>query len=644
MDERPPRYAPITPLPPMEVEKICAGEVVERPLNVVKELVENALDAGASRITVELEGGGRELVRVSDDGHGIPAAELPRALQRHATSKIRAMDDIYALSTLGFRGEALASVAAVARLSLTSRVVEAELGARITAAGGAIAEVEALSYQPGTEVEVRDLFYNTPARRKFLKGQQAETAQISALISAYALAHPELHWQLKSQGRTLLQTDGEGGRAGVLADLAGLNDASALTEVDFEFPPSAVRGYISQPHIHRHNRRKQWYFVNGRPVANPALYKAVDDAVREFLSPGKFPVGAFFLELPPEEIDVNVHPMKTEVRFADNQGAYRLLLTAVKRALGAAASERQRELTHGLAAIVEPRIPRSSHKQHPSPGDDPDADPDTSRGKRAIPLYTEGRPLPPDPQPAIEFPGRKREDLHPLSTASQTQHVSIKASSGHPESHFQHAARPATESLFTGSELEEGTISQVADGYLVVTTPDEMYLIDQHAAHERILFEELYAGFITTGETPHRQRLLFPLLVPLDAAEIEFAAEQLKALASLGFNASKAPGNGLIVEEVPLLLAPYITPELLAEVVHELAGQGTAGVLDEQVKALAASLACRAAIKAGDALSLDDQVRLVRLLLSQASSLACPHGRPTVIRMGASELARLFQR
>ena len=627
----------IAPLDPAEVGRICAGEVVERPLSVVKELIENALDAGATRITIELTDGGKRLIRVVDDGHGIAYDDLPLAIRPHHTSKIRCLDDVFALVTLGFRGEALGSIATVANLALTSRTADDDLGGRIEVNGGSLESHTRAAFQRGTEVEVRNLFFNTPARLKFLKSAQSETGRITQLITGYTLAYPEVKWELTSQGATRISTDGDGDLKAVLADLVGPDAGGHLAEIDFEFPPSAVTGYISEPSYYRHNRQRQWFFINRRPVENKLLYKAVDDAIREHISPGRFPYGAFFLELPPEEIDVNVHPMKREVNFAQPQSVYSLLATAVRRALGAAAGQRQHTLSRGLSAVVERTAPH--------------VESDAPPGQRAIPVYEEGQRIAP-----LEFPAERRTGAgrpYPTPPAATTagagdalRHPAVPTLQPPLPPDQPQSAAPAAPQVIEPVPVEElslGLIAQIADSYLVVTTGREVYLIDQHSAHERVLFEDLYARLRDKAAGP-RQRLLFPMLVSLTPGEAETATEHLPALNTLGFDCEVGAGDNLVVNEVPLELAGRVTAELVHGVLTELEETGGSALLEDRVKALAASLACRAAIKAGDRLPPDERYELVRQLLSRASTLSCPHGRPTVIRLGTAELERMFLR
>ncbi|MCC7479304.1 ATP-binding protein [bacterium] len=767
--------AAIAALPAAEVQKICAGEVVERPLSVVKELVENALDAGASEISVELAEGGKRLIRVIDNGHGIAAGQLELAILPHHTSKIRSLEDLYHLGSLGFRGEALASIGAVSRLRISSfETAVAEhappanspeswvlspdedlppptqgasgeavrldgpnsahgtqdsghrtaasasrtqdsglrtvLGASIEVHGGQSHGLASSQLRRGTEVEVSDLFFNVPARLKFLRSAQSESSQVAGLLTAYALAYPEVRWKListdaKGGPRTLLASDGDGDLAAVLRDLLGSELSEGMAPLGFEFPPMSLGGYVSAPHRHWHNRTRQWFFVNRRPVVNKLLYRAVDDAMREFLSPGKFPAGVFLLELPPEEIDVNVHPAKTEINFAQPQAVYSLLTSGIRRALGAAAAARQRELTRGMSVIISPVDPRAGS---PPPAGDiapisgagqqgyllspPLLEEEAPPGHRAIPVFDPGSAFASTPaeRRMSEVGGLTRqwtpgEQLPPqaggASSGSDIRHSTFDS----PVSNLRPSTFDSSSTLDSSSAFAPvpqhiaGPVQQIADSYLLLATGDEIYLIDQHAAHERVLFESFWERLYPEGrsEPPQRQRLLFPMLIPLSPAEAEAASEALPAMASLGFAAQLGVGSQLVVDEVPALLAGRIAAPLLQAVLSELAdplrmsGEAlelagaelasahgetaqsgprqarplqTSAAFADRMKYLAASLACKAAIKAGQPLPPDERASLLRLILSRWSSLTCPHGRPTVIRLGPGELERMFLR
>ena len=590
--------------------------MVERPLSVVKELVENALDAGARVVSIELEDGGRRLIRVVDDGAGIPAAELPLALKPHHTSKIRSFEDLFGLSTLGFRGEALAAIGAVSRLRLASQHAAsraadgaAALAAEVQMEGGVLLGSAISSLQQGSEVEVRDLFFNTPARLKFLRSAQSEAGQVAALLTAYALAYPEVRWTLSSRSasgvRTLLRSDGDGDLESVVRDLLGRELAEDLAPVHFEFPPSAVTGFISAPHRHFHNRTRQWYFVNRRPVQNKLLYRAADDAVREFLSPGKFPAGAFFLELAPEEIDVNVHPAKTEINFAKPQEVYSLLVTALRRALGEASTSRARRLTQGMAVVVRPVEPDEQSRPAAASGaaalplDEPLLEREAPAGQRAIPVYETGDRLP------AAAPAREPLSIRNPSPVLRRSGSAVNGPGGHyatPDSSGPEAVSADTGSAGSAAGLA-GSVRQVGDSFLVLTTAEAVYLIDQHAAHERILFEKFWERLNRPELAALSQRLLFALEVELSPAEAEIAARHLDELRELGFSAELDGAAGLRVQAVPVLLAHRVNAEFMQAVVADLAaGQGGSATLEDRRKLVAATLACKAAVKAGDPL------------------------------------------
>lgn len=617
---------PILELSTMEARRISAGEVIERPVNVVKELIENALDAGSTQISIELEDGGRQLIRVTDNGGGIPADELPLALLPHHTSKIRSLDDIFGLSSLGFRGEALASIAAVSRLRITSRSSGEEMGSALVQDSLDSQRRELVNLQFGTEVEVRELFHNTPARLKFLRSRQSETSQVARMLLAYAIAWPEVRWQLKSAGRSLLSTDGKGDRAEVLRDLLEPDFRHPLHVLDYEFPPSAVHGLIADPTYHRSNRSRQWYFVNRRPVSNRLLYKAVDDAMREFLSAGKYPAGAFFLELAAEEIDVNVHPMKLEVSFSQPQAVYSLLSTAVRRGMHRAASERQGSLRSGLSSAVRPLdtgLPgratqaESGRRMTLSLAD-------AAQRYNAVPDETE----------------TAQQPLRPMLEVAQPLHAMQSPVSApvYP------AAQDAPDAGFTAAPVMQ-LMGQIANSYLVLNSGERLYIVDQHAAHERILFEKIYEAVDPLrAATISRQSLLFPMVLALDIAEQADTEGLIEAMQRCGFRVEAGAAGTLIVSEIPQFLRSRVNPGLLSSALEDFMSRGISDALEERLKELAASISCRAAIKANMRLTAAEQQALLDQLLAGWSSLSCPHGRPTIIEIGSTELERMFLR
>ena len=556
---------------------IAAGEVIERPASVVKELIENALDAGARAIGVRIERGGRGLVEVSDDGEGIPAAEVPLAVERHATSKLQTKDDLFAIRTLGFRGEALASIGAVAHLELVSRPPDAAGGMRLRTEGGHVGKPEPVGAPHGTVVRVRDLFFNVPARQKFLKAEETERRRILSLVTRHALAYPHVRFNLEQEGRAAFASSGSGDRREVLAAVFGLDVAREMIGV----PPaegrgSRVEGFISPPAVHRSNRREVTLFVNGRWVQDAALTAAVVQAYHGLMMVGRFPIAALFLTLPPEEVDVNVHPAKAEVRFREAEAVFAVVQRAVRATL------------LGLAPVLEVSLPVTWSAGWQDPG-----------GSRAA-----------DPAWAIAH-------AEPSASISLTQ-------PGLPAS-----ALPLLRN-----------IGQVGATYLVAEGPDGLYLIDQHAAHERVLFEKLLQQ---QGSGAGAQVLLEPVSVELAPSEALVLEGQLEVLRRLGFGVEEFGANTFRVRAVPPLLAHLPAAQALRAVIEDF--EEDEAPLADRVEARVAARVCkRAAVKAGQVLSLVEQEQLVRDLEACAMPRACPHGRPTMIHLSVDNLERQFGR
>jgi DNA mismatch repair protein MutL len=537
----------IRALPPEVADAIAAGEVVERPASVVKELVENALDAGARRVTVEVRGAGRSLVRVVDDGAGIPADQLPLAFQRHATSKVASLADLEAIGTLGFRGEALASIAAVADVECSSS------GRRIHLRSGRVLEEGAAAPAPGTVIEVRDLFANTPARLKFLKSEATETAACLRVVQHFALLHPERRFRCLVDGRTALQTDG----AGLPAALAAVHGAaSAAAMLSLEWP--GVGGAVSQPRLSRGNRDGILVAVNGRPIASRVLAFALEECYRGSLERGRHPLAVIDLDVDPASIDVNVHPAKREVKFREEGVVFAALQRAVRAAMTGSDTPR---------LTVAPAAPAAA--------------------------VVAGRQL----------------TLHEPAVAV------IDAPRRAPSSPL----RP---------------LGQVLDGYLVAEGPDGVVLIDQHAAHERVLFNRFQAR-LESGK-PLSQALLLPIVVELDAAAIALLDDRAAELAGFGFELEAFGPRA-----VRVLAGPVETPsERLETALLEVLEGLRANSLDDAL----ASLACHSAVRFGDRLEPEEQRRLLDELQSTTPDATCPHGRPTRLLLDWQELKRHFRR
>jgi len=585
--------------------QIAAGEVVERPASVVKELLENALDAGASQISVTVEGAGQRLVEVADDGQGIPADEMTLAVARHATSKLRFAEDLFHIASLGFRGEALASIGSVSRLTLTSRQPQSDLGMRLRLEGGVITAPEPVGAPVGTVVRVENLFYNVPARLKFLKQDSTERRQIDNLVTRYALAYPRVRFSLRQEGRSGLQTGGNGNRREVLGTLYGVEVARQMIEVIYQDELLQAGGFISPTSLTRANRKEISFFVNGRPVQDSSLAAAVMQAYHTLLMVGRFPLAALFLELPPEEVDVNVHPTKAEVRFRQASQVFSSLQRAVRRAL----------LAHTPIPDAVNRSLRWQQGAEQTPGSLPG-------------LWGWNQGLPADERDAPAQPGR---DIETPAGLNQGLGQSMQPNA---------VPRPA-------AILRP--IGQIASSYLVAEGPDGLYLIDQHAAHERVLFERLMADHenstasITPGQPQPSQSLLQPVTVQLPPGSARLLSEQLPVLLHLGFQVESFGPGAFLVRALPALLAHMDPAAALRVVVEDFEEDETP--LQKEIEARIAARVCkRAAVKAGQVLSPDEQRSLLSDLEACASPRTCPHGRPTMIHLSVDLLERQFGR
>jgi DNA mismatch repair protein MutL len=560
---------PITLLPPDVAAAIAAGEVIERPASVVKELVENALDAGATTIGVEVERGGLALIRVTDDGCGMTATELALAIQRHATSKLRTAADLHGVLTLGFRGEGLPSMAAAADLAIRSRPADGEIGAVLEVRDGVPLAPRSAGGPGGTSVAVRDLFARQPARLKFLRTAAAETAQIARIVTHLALAYPQVRFALSVDGRRTFETAGSGDLRDVAARAFGVSVASRLLELRGAGPGRdlLVGGLVSPPDVSRPSRSGIALFVNGRWIASRRLVYAVESAYETLLGSGRHPIAVVDLRLPPEELDVNVHPTKAEVRFRDERAVFAALQSAVRATVLAEAPVPQ-------LAVLEPTFADAA-------GDEP----------RPLPLW--------EAQPGSE----------PVPSG---------------------APRPAVPLL--------RVIGQMGTTYIIAEGPDGMYLLDQHAAHERVLYERILEQ--RERRSPEVQGLLDPAvleLAPAQAAVFGAAGEELRAL---GFEIEPFGDGAAVVRALPAVLAGKDAGRAVAELLDALAEP------DAQPPAERApmTLACHAAIRAGMSLSLDEMRELVRLLEGCRSPRTCPHGRPTMMHLSADALDREFRR
>jgi DNA mismatch repair protein MutL len=584
---------PIQILSDEVASQIAAGEVVERPASVVKELLENALDADASHITITVEGAGKRVIEIADNGSGIAAEELPLAIARHATSKLASADDLFRIRTLGFRGEALASIGSVSRMRITSRPKVADMGTALQVDGGLVTEPQPVGAPAGTVVRVEDLFFNVPARLKFLKTDRTERRQIDELVTRYALAYPQVRFLLRHDGRSSLQTSGNGNHREVLATLYGVDIAKQMIEVLAKNDQFSVTGFTSATSLTRSNRREIIFFINGRPVQDIALTTSLVQAYHTMLMVGRFPMAILFLDMPPEMVDVNVHPTKAEVRFRDRDQVFREIGRSVRRAL--------------LAHTPVPEVDQLSRQLRWSPTWG------ATRSSRGI-----------DPAWKMEADHRELDadgEVHGAETMDG------------PAVSSQHSLPEVNVPLLR-------LVGQVALAYLVAEGPDGLYLIDQHAAHERILFERLMAQ--RQDHVPS-QVLLEPVTVELPPASAQLLSDQLGMISNLGFQVETFGRGMFLVRGIPNLLTGLDPAAALRVLVEDFEEDETP--LAEEIEAKIIARVCkRAAVKAGQTLSVDEQTTLLRDLEACQSPRTCPHGRPTMIHLSVDLLERQFGR
>ena len=577
---------PIRLLSTEVASQIAAGEVIERPASVVKELMENALDAGAKSVTISVEEVGRRMIEVADDGSGIASDELALAVSRHATSKLSKAEDLFRISTLGFRGEALASIGSVSRMTVTSKIVSSKAGARIRVEGGGEGKVEVVGAPVGTVVRVEDLFYNVPARLKFLKADVTERRAIDNLVTRYALAYPNVRIKL-AEGKTMtLQTSGDGDRRAILAALYGVEIAKQLLEITAQDDGLGLSGYISPTALTRSNRKDITIFVNGRWVQDTPLTSAFIQAYHTLLMVGRYPLGAVFIEIAPEDVDVNVHPAKAEVRFKDQDRVFGFVQRSVRR---------------GLLAYA------------------------------------------PVPSVAPALWGARAESSKQVGIDWTIAHDDAKVENANTQ--VDGEAIGILPSQVEGSVLNRvpllRLIGQIGTTYLVAEGPDGLYLIDQHAAHERILFEKLMAQH-NMHKIPS-QSLLTPAAVTLPLQSANLLVSQLPALKHFGFDVEEFGPNTFQVRAMPALFAGSDPSAALRAIVEDFE-EDEAPLQNEVEKKLAARVCKRLAVKAGQTLSPEEQRALLTDLENCDSPRTCPHGRPTMIHLSVEMLERQFGR
>jgi len=594
-------------LPDHLANQIAAGEVVERPASVVKELVENALDAGATRIAISVRNGGKTEIRVADDGHGMGREDALLALDRHATSKIASPEDLASVRTLGFRGEALPSIASVSRLSLESAERDGE-GTRVLVNGGRVAGVEACARRTGTTISARGLFFNTPARAKFLRSTAAESRAITEVVTVLALAHPEVAFTLESNDRVTLDLPSAVHLASRVADLWDAEEAADLIPVAWSGHRAAISGLVQRPHAATTGGRRSYLFVNGRSFSDRFLVRAVDRGYHTTIAPGVRPSFFLFLDVPDGEVDVNVHPSKAEVRFRHHAGIEEEVERAVRAAL------QPLESAPGLAGT-----PSSGHVDAGATG---------WRGWHGGEAFTAGRPT------AGWAPGAR------AGTEQMALFVATDAAGAD--------AGPINGSMDSAGRSDSALIPpvmwQVHNTYIFAETRDGLIIVDQHSAHERVLYEEISRrwGDPSAAES---QRLLFPITIRLTAAELDLVEQVRGLFAAIGFEIEEFGGRSIIVHAVPNPHPYFDAERCLREMIRELSeGSELISAARNQHQRLALTFACKAAIKAGQPLSQTEIAELFDRLFATELPYHDIHGRPTVIQLPLAELHNRFRR
>jgi DNA mismatch repair protein MutL len=601
------RLSSIEILPPPVVEKIAAGEVVERPASVLKELIENAIDAGATRIEARIEEAGFSKITVADNGCGMAQADLGKSLLRHATSKIRTADDLFAVRTMGFRGEALASIAAVSRLALTTSADESGLGHRIESQGGVHGAPAPASHGRGTTVEVRDLFYNVPARKKFMKSRRSEQTAAVRTVEQIAAAFPAIHVTLTVDADRALDLPAADSLIARIGDIAGTSFAKALIECRSSRPGMEVGVYVSSPEELQARPRFQNLYVNLRRVESDAVTYAIREAFGQFLSSQYRPSFFCFLAVDPSRIDVNVHPAKQQVKFEDERALSSLIFSAVKQGIGA-------------ALVTLPEVSGGPPDREAGAGAAVPVQEELHLTRKETPLGVAEEPARYGGTSAIlPFPA-------PFKAGEQER--------GPAPSPQEQQDREAAWDLISCYQIHET--------YILAPIKNGILLIDQHAAHERILFEQALDD-IERGQSASQQ-LLFPVVIELSAMEKQVVTAGRPFFSAFGFEISDFGGNALSVAAIPYFMRTSDVEETIRSMVRYLLEEKDRDALKETEKRFAAAFACSAAIKAGQKLNQEEMNALVNSLFAARSPYACPHGRPTLVRISLDELSRRFLR
>ena len=612
--------------------KIAAGEVVERPSSVIKELTENALDAGATTVEIEIADGGSSYMRVSDNGSGMSEEDAKKSIIRHGTSKISSIEDIFSITSLGFRGEAVPSIAAVSELVMTTRMNDTDLAFRMVLSGGSVKEEEHTGASVGTTMEVRNLFFNTPARKKFMKSERTESSKISDIITKLALTRPDVAFTFINNGRTVLQTGGTGDDLETIAAIYGAAVAKEVFPVTYENENFTIHGFVGKPSLLKSTRAWQTCIVNRRVIHNAVVFKAIENAYHAMLPKSGYPFALLYVETDPATIDVNVHPAKTEIKFADEQQMYRAVYHCIITALMSREKPEQIATPVNLSTRqIEKAVPAKEveNRQGSFTFSTPQDGGFSNEGRKNnggslehgyVPVQRQDKPYTPEPHVKAYAAGEE----NPFSAVREELSESVKE---HSVIHFD------------GDEDVFIPLGAVADCYIVAKKGEDLYIIDQHAAHERVRYDK----FCKRTESMPSQQLLTAEFVEADSSDMQLFSEKEEVFRDLGYIYTEAGPKTLRMEAIPADLPTSHIADSLQEICHILHESPQTDKATLRHSSLA-YLSCHGAVKAGDTLNVREMKELLEALFHTETPYVCPHGRPIIVRFTPGELAKLFKR
>lgn len=612
--------------------KIAAGEVVERPASVIKELTENALDAGATTVEIEIADGGSSYMRVSDNGSGMSEEDAKKSIIRHGTSKISSIEDIFSITSLGFRGEAVPSIAAVSELVMTTRMNDTDLAFRMVLSGGSVKEEEHTGASVGTTMEVRNLFFNTPARKKFMKSERTESSKISDIITKLALTRPDVAFTFINNGRTVLQTGGTGDDLETIAAIYGAAVAKEVFPVTYENENFTIHGFVGKPSLLKSTRAWQTCIVNRRVIHNAVVFKAIENAYHAMLPKSGYPFALLYVETDPATIDVNVHPAKTEIKFADEQQMYRAVYHCIITALMSREKPEQIATPVNLSTRqIEKAMPAKEveNRQGSFTFSTPRDGGFSTEGRKNnggslehgyVPIQRQDKPYTPEPHVKAYAAGEE----NPFSAVREELSESVKE---HSVIHFD------------GDEDVFIPLGAVADCYIVAKKGEDLYIIDQHAAHERVRYDK----FCKRTESMPSQQLLTAEFVEADSSDMQLFSEKEEIFRDLGYIYTEAGPTTLRMEAIPADLPTSHIADSLQEICHILHESPQTDKATLRHSSLA-YLSCHGAVKAGDTLNIREMKELLEALFHTETPYVCPHGRPIIVRFTPGELAKLFKR